>query len=807
MRQPVDVRRAQVVVPPTSQENKHNSMSIQQLIADFGECRHRLAELRSYSDYLPLRCAMLRKEGDGGTIPHDLPFARVLGNRPFLPCLIASQDHNPFAVAFYIDTPATNEGEGISFVSPEEASKRVYQAAYRAGENPARLNAALKSVEALTKEAQRLLSGLPRWVQEHLVLPPGDCWWRTVFHLAWHFPRLCLRAKRERLLTNEGGSFGRAEETVIQMHGTAGRSDLLPGLIYSELEHDIRISSESAMDVIVEVLRSCPEISAQDGLAERARAADRPELFRQLRSEFEQGRVLPGGLESELLKLADSFETPPATEWASLLVDGCVERFLLLSRLDDLQEWCQIGGPATKWFCELAERAGNALPPNTPLCPILFDSIDRYDEMGLRIRISGPRPVMNRGPAERWVGFVFAVLKQHVPEALQIHWGTDMGPLSYGLATLDRDLFAASVLAIDLTALAGESTPVAADVPTTILDNEGASPGTKFNEWKFLRDAPAEQAAVLPAPIEGRFVIALWPPALDGFAEQQGEAQYLPRSEHLALMWKNDRGEEVLHGLDGSGCLLRGGRHDATWLPDGWEMDLFPTGWTLPHLECWFACALELARMENRGDIPPASVRCPSYAPTPRGLVTHAYLIVRHLELPTPPTEPRGPIDQAGCLAELRDILGFLRRSLQPTEPQTGLPQRAKQSRRMTVEEANETAMKLAKQMKQGFFLLSEREQAKKIRCSWQTWKKTPFYLKSKKHKARLASKAGSPDAPGSPPVVSLTSNLEAVTGEGSPNEVLEQLIAEQEADSEPSPLADDLPDAPPKKVRVRKRL
>ena len=32
-------------------------------------------------------------------------------------------------------------------------------------------------------------------------------------------------------------------------------------------------------------------------------------------------------------------------------------------------------------------------------------------------------------------------------------WGTDMGPLSFGVATLDRDLCAASVLAIDLTEL------------------------------------------------------------------------------------------------------------------------------------------------------------------------------------------------------------------------------------------------------------------------------------------------------------------------------------------------------------------
>jgi hypothetical protein len=67
--------------------------------------------------------------------------------------------------------------------------------------------------------------------------------------------------------------------------------------------------------------------------------------------------------------------------------------------------------------------------------------------------LSGPRPVMNRGPLERWIGFVFATLKRNGHEALRVCWGTNLGPLSYGVATLDRDLCAASVLAIDLARL------------------------------------------------------------------------------------------------------------------------------------------------------------------------------------------------------------------------------------------------------------------------------------------------------------------------------------------------------------------
>src|SRR5205823_5389230 len=97
------------------------------------------------------------------------------------------------------------------------------------------------------------------------------------------------------------------------------------------------------------------------------------------------------------------------------------------------------------WFCELAERAGNALPAWIPDCPILFDDPQRG--------LGGPRPTMNRDALKRWAGFVFATIKRHRHEALCVRWETNMGPLSHGSATLDRNLFGASVLAIDLAKL------------------------------------------------------------------------------------------------------------------------------------------------------------------------------------------------------------------------------------------------------------------------------------------------------------------------------------------------------------------
>ena len=108
-------------------------------------------------------------------------------------------------------------------------------------------------------------------------------------------------------------------------------------------------------------------------------------------------------------------------------------------------------------------------------------------------------------------------------------------------------------------------------------------------------------------------------------------------------------------------------------------------------------------------------------------------------------------------------------------------PQRKRKG--MTVEEANEKAMQLARELRAGFFALSERQQAKLIGCSWATWKKAPFYPH-----AQGKRPAGQRKKPPSPKAESLTAGREGVTGEGDKNEVLQKLIDEHEADKEPSP-------------------
>jgi hypothetical protein len=100
------------------------------------------------------------------------------------------------------------------------------------------------------------------------------------------------------------------------------------------------------------------------------------------------------------------------------------------------------------------------------------------------------------------------------------------------------------------------------------------------------------------------------------------------------------------------------------------------------------------------------------------------------------------------------------------------------------------------------FVQQSLREWAEAIGCSAALVTKLPFWQETMEQTGR-----GKKDKLPAPKAVSLTGSAEAVTGEGNKNEVLNQLIAQQEADKEPSPLEDDLPDSRPKRVHTRKRL
>jgi hypothetical protein len=119
---------------------------------------------------------------------------------------------------------------------------------------------------------------------------------------------------------------------------------------------------------------------------------------------------------------------------------------------------------------------------------------------------------------------------------------------------------------------------------------------------------------------------------------------------------------------------------------------------------------------------------------------------------------------------------------------------------RTSVEEANKEAMRLAGSMGKAFFAWSDARQAKKIGCDVRTWRKTTFYREARRKLSRMRP----PTATKKPSrrAVSLTPEVEAVTGQGEPDELLQRLMEQQEADREPSPC-----DPRPFTVRVRKRV
>jgi hypothetical protein len=137
----------------------------------------------------------------------------------------------------------------------------------------------------------------------------------------------------------------------------------------------------------------------------------------------------------------------------------------------------------------------------------------------------------------------------------------------------------------------------------------------------------------------------------------------------------------------------------------------------------------------------------------------------------------------------------------------------------MPVADSNKRAMELVKDLGIAFYRLSETEQAKRIGCHLRTWRKTDLYKTAKEK--RLAGQT-----PKGRKAVTLTEAVEATVGVGNRDEVLNHLITderdatakrswedlsreEQEAftagQDEPSPLEDDPPSRPRRKVVNRK--
>jgi hypothetical protein len=144
---------------------------------------------------------------------------------------------------------------------------------------------------------------------------------------------------------------------------------------------------------------------------------------------------------------------------------------------------------------------------------------------------------------------------------------------------------------------------------------------------------------------------------------------------------------------------------------------------------------------------------------------------------------------------EMAAVVKLPAQSQAPSKPVT-------KKSRLTRQEANEKAMRLAK-ANRSFVKLSSREWAEAIGCSAAHVVGLPFWKATMKRR-----KQKSEGRPSAPKAVSYTPELEAATkkGKGNKDNILNQLIAEQEADAEPSPLEKDPPSSHPKRVRCWQR-
>jgi hypothetical protein len=188
----------------------------------------------------------------------------------------------------------------------------------------------------------------------------------------------------------------------------------------------------------------------------------------------------------------------------------------------------------------------------------------------------------------------------------------------------------------------GECVMESADIPHHATPDPIPPPSLTIGGCQVLRDVTPEELNGCPAPACGRFVIV---------------REIGTDLERLALLWDDSDGAATLETGTDSLTVL-GDPSGATWLPDGWRMRHYPTGLALPNLEQWFRCIFAFAGDETFAVGP--DFGAPS-CPTVRGMVAHAYMIVRHYGFPDSPKEPQQLLDREGYITNLREVLHFLR--------------------------------------------------------------------------------------------------------------------------------------------------
>jgi hypothetical protein len=374
--------------------------------------------------------------------------------------------------------------------------------------------AAYRDFLSLAHLLSNLVSELPGGTRRRLGLrevynSPLHDWIWVLFHMAWHFPEHFSRGVvfRGRLLDSELRRLVISEDRLQLSEVKGLPNDRYPGVIFSRFPNTLDLVT--ATERAIELIRQAVQVTDSTSLTDDIRLQ-----FRRLHREFlangefisQSARKATLDLDVRVLRLDNSFRMPAASQWAEYLLGGVAQLTYFLSRMGCVKEVCVIRGAVAGSFVGRADRAGALLPAwsAAPAAALLHDinnwlfRVNRTQELRTQryypfskdgnLLSDQPFPpeqlaqhfwesmrpspgssglvTDHRGNVERWLGFVFYMLKEYEPGAIEIctipneeqGWCTGRNAI---LTLREINLFQASARAMELAGWIQDRAPAA----------------------------------------------------------------------------------------------------------------------------------------------------------------------------------------------------------------------------------------------------------------------------------------------------------------------------------------------------------
>lgn len=296
--------------------------------------------------------------------------------------------------------------------------------------------------------------------------------------------------------------------------GVQHNGDACPGVIVSRLSVDFFPATIRALELVLEASAGIHRPYTLSPSAE----------WRELHRHFSEFAALSDeplpAVRSWLLRLDNSFETAPASEWAGIPIQSGglgIPRYFTLSQRNASRVECTLHGPALRSFLEYADRAGALLPRWTAQKPApLLGNVQGYAKYVRRNQFPWADPGYDqsssmvtdqRGNIERWLGFVyqwvlsrgeeFSEFNPPLNEILQRDQGE---PIYIAVTPRGMNLFAASARVIEEAGLVPQ-TDVARQTNYVTLDQMAALVN---KNKKTLERAMNNKNSTMPQPdVEG----------------------------------------------------------------------------------------------------------------------------------------------------------------------------------------------------------------------------------------------------------------------------------------------------------------